>query len=131
MTHITHEKMTPLKKYHLHISCVLLLAICHLQFAGSRGNSKALFFPGCITSGNQTVPGANLPAPITASPASGGNCNGNYTYQWLVSDDGITYTDIPGATGQNLTFSSSSSGRTEPGSVAPNMAELPKNYYLR
>jgi PKD repeat protein len=35
--------------------------------------------------------------------------NGIYNYQWQQSADGVTWTDIPGATGQNLTYTVNSS----------------------
>lgn len=60
---------------------------------------------GCITSGNQTRLFGQLPSTIIATTASDGNCNGNYTYQWQSSPDNIYFTDIPGATSQNLSFS--------------------------
>ena len=60
---------------------------------------------GCITSGNQQVLFGNLPSTITATPASEGNCNGNYSYQWQSSTDNIYFSNIPGATSQNLSFS--------------------------
>ena len=58
---------------------------------------------GCITSGNQTIHYEDIPAPITATPASGGSCS-SYSYQWQWSTNQIFWTDIAGATSQNLTF---------------------------
>jgi hypothetical protein len=63
--------------------------------------------PGCITSGEQWVLIGTLPATITATTAGDGTCSGNYQYQWQVSTDNIYFTDIPGATGQNLSFTTS------------------------
>lgn len=60
---------------------------------------------GCITSGDQTIIFGNLPDIINATVAGGGNCNGNYLYQWQSSLDNIYFKDIPGATSQNLSFS--------------------------
>jgi len=45
-----------------------------------------------------------VPPAITATPANFVNCTGSYTYQWQVSTDNIHYTDIPGATSQNLNY---------------------------
>lgn len=64
--------------------------------------------PGNITSNStQTVNSGTTPAQITASAASGGGCGSIiYNYQWQQSPDGSNWTNISGATGQNLTFSS-------------------------
>lgn len=60
---------------------------------------------GCITSGNQVIHYEDIPAPMTATAATGGNCGGVYSYQWQWSRDNIVFYDIPGATGQNITYS--------------------------
>lgn len=60
---------------------------------------------GCITSADQIILFGNLPATINATAASGGTCSPNYTYQWQSSTDNIYFYDIPGATSQNLSFS--------------------------
>jgi hypothetical protein len=59
---------------------------------------------GCITSNNQTVGYEDLPATIIATVATGGTCGG-YSYQWQWSRDQVFWTDIPGGTAQNLSFS--------------------------
>lgn len=43
-----------------------------------------------------------MPSTILCSPASGGSCSPNYSYQWQQSNDLQEWTDIQGATGQNL-----------------------------
>ncbi|THU30782.1 hypothetical protein FAM09_29725 [Niastella caeni] len=104
---------------------ILLLSLASIFFTKDVHKKSAvpdvLFHGGCITSGNQTIVIGTLPGTITATAASGGNCNGVYTYQWLMSTDGVFYSEIPGATGQNLTFSSATAHavgsivlRTEP-----------------
>ena len=70
------------------------------------------FNPGCITSANQNLNEETAPATITATAATGGGCNGYYTYQWQKSTDNIVFTDIAGATSQNLSFSSAVSQTT-------------------
>ncbi len=61
---------------------------------------------GSITSGNQTITYNTIPATITASIASNGNCGTSYAYQWQSSTDNVNFTDIGAATAQNLSFSS-------------------------
>ncbi len=61
---------------------------------------------GCITTSNQTITYGNLPDTIKATPATYGNCNGNYSYQWQQSADNVYFVDIPGATLPYLSFSS-------------------------
>jgi hypothetical protein len=122
--------MNPLKKYHLHKSFILLLAICHLQFTGGRDGISRLLYPGCITTANQVVTAPSLPAPIIATSASGGSCDGNYIYQWMVYESGF-YIDIPGATGQNLTFISTFQALGETESVAPGLFPSRTKYYMR
>ncbi len=61
---------------------------------------------GSITSSNQSITYNTIPATINASAASGGNCGGSYSYQWQSSTDNVNFTDIGGATAQNLSFSS-------------------------
>lgn len=47
----------------------------------------------------------NTVAPaITATPANFITCTGSYTYQWQVSTDNLHFTDLPGATSQNLNY---------------------------
>jgi len=52
------------------------------------------FNPGSI-SGSQTICEGDTPAPFTAAVPSG---DGTHTFQWQDSPDGVTFTDIPGAT---------------------------------
>ncbi|MET0637669.1 MAG: DUF5977 domain-containing protein [Chitinophagaceae bacterium] len=67
---------------------------------------------GCITSGNQKKLVGSIPDVIQATAASNGNCNGNYIYQWQSSSDNSYFTDMPGATSQNLGFSTAISKTT-------------------
>lgn len=64
------------------------------------------FNGGCITSGNQMISSGSTPASISASVPTGGTCGGSYSYQWMSSTDNIYFTNISGATSQNLSFSS-------------------------
>jgi len=50
---------------------------------------------------------ASIPSTIVCSPAKGGSCSPNYTYQWQQSSDAMVWTDLAASTGQNLSFSSS------------------------
>lgn len=58
-------------------------------------------FPGSISPSSVTITTGGSPGTLTGNPASGGTCGGNFTYQWLQSADGNTFTPISGATGQN------------------------------
>ncbi|HEX6429368.1 MAG TPA: DUF6443 domain-containing protein, partial [Niastella sp.] len=51
-----------------------------------------------ILPASYTIPSGSKPGILTAGPASGGSCNGSYSYQWQVSTDGTNFSDIPGAT---------------------------------
>ena len=46
------------------------------------------------------------PGTISANPATGGGCNGSYSYQWQSSTNGTTFTNITGATSLNYTAGS-------------------------
>jgi RHS repeat-associated protein len=56
---------------------------------------------GIITPDNLIIAPGTSPGELTANAASGGNCT--FTYQWQQSTDGSTWSDVPGATGQNYT----------------------------
>ncbi|MBO9204676.1 MULTISPECIES: DUF6443 domain-containing protein [Niastella] len=60
--------------------------------------------PGTLFPDMITIPSGSKPGRLTGGAASGGGCNGNYQYQWQVSYDGTTFTDIPGTVGQGLTY---------------------------
>src|SRR5688572_16832956 len=64
----------------------------------SSSSANSNFFVGCIISGNQTVFYEDLPARVFANEAYGGNCGGNYNYQWQWSKDNVFFKDINGAT---------------------------------
>jgi len=51
----------------------------------------------------QDIAGGTSPGMLTVNPASGGNCNGNYNYQWQVSTDGVHFTNISGPLGLTYT----------------------------
>jgi hypothetical protein len=54
-----------------------------------------------IGGGSQNINYGQIPLLLNAPVASGGNCGGSYTYQWLSSPDNTNFTAIPGATAQN------------------------------
>lgn len=56
--------------------------------------NNLLYQPGTVTYCNNATPSI-----LNGNIPSGGT--GTFTYQWQSSPDGITYTDIPGATGQD------------------------------
>jgi len=58
------------------------------------------FFAGVITPATITLAAANTsPGILSAMPATGGGCNGSYSYQWESSpNDSIHFTSIAGAT---------------------------------
>ena len=69
---------------------------------------------GSITSGQtQSINYNTLPAAINCGVATGGACSSpSYSYQWQSSPNNVTYTNISGATSQNLTFSSALTATT-------------------
>ncbi|HVY73739.1 MAG TPA: DUF6443 domain-containing protein [Puia sp.] len=73
----------------------------------SIGFSSALV-PGTISNTTQNINNGAVPVTINCSAPSGGDCGTpTYTYQWQSSPNGATgWTDISGATSQNLSFSS-------------------------
>lgn len=61
--------------------------------------------PGAINvSKTQKIAFNSKPAAIICTPASGGNCSPSYQYQWQWSDNDLYWTDIDGATSQNLSI---------------------------
>jgi RHS repeat-associated protein len=64
---------------------------------------------GSITSGQtQNINYNTVPLAISCSASTGGPCSSPvYNYQWQQSPNNVTYSNISGATSQNLTFSSS------------------------
>ncbi|HVU95516.1 MAG TPA: DUF6443 domain-containing protein [Puia sp.] len=62
---------------------------------------------GTVSNPAQTINYNKIPASILCPVATGGSCSTpNYAYQWQSSPNNSTYTNITGATGQNLVFSS-------------------------
>src|SRR5579862_2782522 len=63
--------------------------------------------PGVLDStGYQAIAYDTIPETINCSPDSGGFCSPSYADQWQQSLDQVTWTDIAGATSQNLNFTS-------------------------
>lgn len=53
----------------------------------------------------QTVESTTLPSDLVCTNAAGGNCDPLYQYQWQRSPDNQEWTEISGATGASLHFS--------------------------
>ncbi len=60
---------------------------------------------GTISNPSQTIGYYNAPGVINCPLATGGHCTPTYQYQWQISTDNSTWSDIGGATTQNLTYS--------------------------
>jgi hypothetical protein len=62
--------------------------------------------PGNLDSGSmiQTIGYDSIPGLIICSADSGGSCAPSYTDQWQASIDQVGWSDISGATGQNLDY---------------------------
>jgi hypothetical protein len=77
---------------------------------GSASISVGLFDPmqgGTNSPTTQQVVSGGVPATINCPAATGGSCTAtSYTYQWQQSPNNSTWTNITGATAQNLSFSS-------------------------
>jgi RHS repeat-associated protein len=62
---------------------------------------------GTISNPTQSLHYGATPAAINCSASTGGTCSGaNYSYQWQSSINNSSFTNISGATGQNLSFTS-------------------------
>lgn len=61
---------------------------------------------GQILTGSQSVKSDSIPGTLIASVAQGGNCSGNYQYQWQYSYNDTAYRIIDDATGDTLGFGS-------------------------
>jgi len=68
-------------------------------------NTGGSLVPGTISNTSQYINYNTTPATINCSAATGGTCSGSYNYQWQQSTDNVTFTNISGATSQNLSFS--------------------------
>lgn len=64
-------------------------------------NQAAALDGGAISNISQTVNYHNPAGLLMASLATGGICDGAYTYQWFYSTDKVNFSSIPGAIGQN------------------------------
>lgn len=54
---------------------------------------------GTLTPSLVTIASGASPGVLTCNKATGGDCDGNYTYSWQSSPDGTTWTTIAGVTG--------------------------------
>jgi RHS repeat-associated protein len=69
-------------------------------------NVGAALVPGAITANATQTVYKTVPATISCSAATYGGCSPiTYNYQWQQSTDQASWTDVAGATGQNLSFS--------------------------
>lgn len=107
-------------------SCRGANGLCTVSIQWSTGNGKSInvhnytngasgtlnitvataLVSGTVDNTSQTINYNATPATITCSAASGGGCSSYYSYQWQQSPDNATWSDISGATSQNLSFSS-------------------------
>ncbi|MDR3714030.1 MAG: DUF6443 domain-containing protein [Puia sp.] len=55
--------------------------------------------PGIVSPSYVSISSGSSPGGFSGTPASSGNCSGSYTYQWLSSTNGTTFTAVSGATG--------------------------------
>jgi hypothetical protein len=84
-----------------------------VRLAAATGNSTltvnltSILQPGILdsTTKNQSFTDTvTVPATIICSAAVGGSCSATYSYQWQRSSDILVWTDVEGATAQNLSF---------------------------
>lgn len=61
---------------------------------------------GSVSNTSQTIAYYTTPATINCSVASNGYCSPNFQYQWQKSPDNTIWSDVSGATTQNLSFTS-------------------------
>jgi hypothetical protein len=71
-------------------------------------NITSVLSPGYIDTSlsRQAIGTHSIPSLIKCSVATGGSCNPVYNYQWQQSLDMVNWSDIKGATDQNLVFAS-------------------------
>jgi hypothetical protein len=85
-----------------------------LQLTSSKGNTTlnvnitSPLTPGniSVSTKSQLISYSGLASGINCSASTGGSCSPSYSYQWQQSADILTWTNISGATGQNLSLSS-------------------------
>lgn len=76
-------------------------------------SATAILSPGVINGNSAQTVYKTTPGTISCSAASNGGCPPiTYSYQWQQSTDQSTWTNVPGATGQNLSFSGALSANT-------------------
>lgn len=71
-------------------------------------NFAGPLLPGSIDSMSKTqiIAADSIPSAINCSADKGGSCSPSYSDQWQQSPDMVSWTDIAGANGQDLSFSS-------------------------
>jgi RHS repeat-associated protein len=75
-------------------------------------NTGGTLVPGTISNTSQTINYNTPPATINCSVANGGNCTGSYNYQWQQSTDNVNFSNISGATAQNLSLTTGLTQKT-------------------
>ena len=68
-------------------------------------NMYTPLIPGTIATPFPNINFNSVPPTYSCSAATGGYCSPVFSYQWQSSTDGTNFSDISGATGQNLSFS--------------------------
>ncbi len=78
------------------------MVVCGTETAYSNSiliNVNPQVFPGTLTPATIAITTGTSPGMLTANAATGGVCGQNFSYQWQVSTNGSTFTDLGGATG--------------------------------
>ncbi len=80
-----------------------------LSNAVTYSDEASIFVNPTLSAGSISSPVSNTinyntsPGTITGTAASGGSCSGSYSYQWEVSNDGLSFIDAFQGTDQNYT----------------------------
>jgi RHS repeat-associated protein len=82
-----------------------------VSLTSSNGNAPTKNFTvaaalaaGAISNTSQSIAYNTTPSTLNCSAATNGACSPVYAYQWQQSTDNVSFSDISGATSQNLTF---------------------------
>ena len=84
-----------------------------ISVSSSKGNGQlnvrltSTLNPGSISNEfkSQSINSGNTPNSIICTVSTGGSCSPSYVYQWQESANDLKWSDISGATNQNLNFS--------------------------
>ena len=97
---------TPNEIYVSYYRVVVTSAGIHVNTNIATVNVSPVLLPGILTPALVNIASGTSPGTISANPATGGGCNGSYSYQWQSSTNGTTFTNITGATSLNYTAGS-------------------------